>query len=251
MDQKLSSGPARTGVRPLDGSILRPNAYIQAMRRSNRTISRERRKRWCGGLGGFAGALALACAAPAPAQTMADGQGHADYLAWLAGSPAARAQVIAFKTYLDMKKVEDVLPTWQLVRTASKWRPCNGPRFEVAPFTEWEHIASTLRFVRAHVEPVVGEVEALSGYRNAELNQCSGGAKASAHRHFFALDLTPLREISRDGMIRSLCRIHEWRGEGFDVGLGFYSGMRFHIDSKGFRRWGSDGRSATSPCVTA
>jgi Peptidase M15 len=198
----------------------------------------------------LAACCCLLTASPAPAQEVAKGQAHADYLAWLASSPAARAQVIAFKTYLDMKHVDDVVPTWQLVRTASMWRECDGPRFEVAPFTEWENIASTLRYVREHVEPVVGPVQAVSGYRNAELNRCSGGAPASAHRHFFALDLMPQRIVTRDGMIRSLCRIHEWRGAIYDVGLGFYSGLRFHVDSKGFRKWGPDGRGATSPCVT-
>jgi hypothetical protein len=34
------------------------------------------------------------------------------------------------------------------------------------------------------------------------------------------------------------------------IGLGFYAGNRFHVDSKGFRRWGADGKGATSPCVT-
>ena len=95
---------------------------------------------------------------------------------------------------------------------------------------------------------MIGDVEAVSGFRNEELNRCSGGAKASAHRHFFALDLTPVRELGRNEMIRSLCRIHYWRGSGYDIGLGFYSGMRFHVDSKGFRRWGPDGKSASSPC---
>lgn len=186
--------------------------------------------------------------APAFAQEQAEGQGKADYHAWLARDPAARAQLLAFKQFLEMEKVDEVLPTWQLVRTASMWRDCNGPRFEVAPFTEWQHISTTLGFIKAHVEPVIGDVEAMSGYRNAELNQCSGGARESAHRHFFALDLVPLKPIARDGMIRSLCRIHEWRGSGYDIGLGFYSGLRFHVDSKGFRKWGSNGRAATSPC---
>jgi len=198
----------------------------------------------------LAAALALACPASARAQEVAEGQDHADYLAWLAKSPAARAQVLGFKAFLAMRKVEDVIPTWQLLRTASMWRECNGPRFEVAPFTEWNHIAETLRFVENHVEPVIGDVQALSGYRNAGLNQCSGGAKASAHRHFYALDLTPTRDLGRGAMIRSICRIHEWRGAGYEIGLGFYTGRRFHVDSKGFRKWGSNGRSATSPCVT-
>ena len=217
---------------PSAGSKREVGSHIAGMRR----------------LPAIAALCALAIATPAGAQESADGQSHADYLAWLARSPVARAQVLGFKSFLDMRGVEDVVPTWQLVRTASMWRECNGPRFEVAPFTEWNHIANTLRFVRSHVEPVVGRVEALSGYRNAELNQCSGGARESAHRRFFALDLTPLKAVSREGMIRSLCRIHEWRGRGYDIGLGFYSGLRFHVDSKGFRRWGSDGRGASSPC---
>jgi hypothetical protein len=195
-------------------------------------------------------AAALALGAPAAGQEPVEGQTHADYLAWLARSPAARAQVIALRTDLENKGVADVLPTWQLVRTASMWRECNGPRFEVAPFTEWSHLLNTLRFIRAHVVPVIGPVEAVSGFRNESLNQCSGGAKESAHRHFFALDLVPLRPIARDGLIRSICAIHGFRGRQYDIGLGFYTGLRFHIDSKGFRRWGADGKGATSPCVT-
>jgi hypothetical protein len=196
-------------------------------------------------------ALAMLVSSPATASAPAEGQSRADYLAWLARDPGARAQVLSFKSYLAAAKVEQVLPTWQLVRTASMWRECNGPRFEVAPFAEWQHIAGTLQFVKNHVEPVIGDVEAVSGFRNAELNSCSGGAKASAHRHFFALDLVPANEdLTRSAMVRSICKIHEWRGADYDVGLGFYSGNRFHVDSKGFRKWGSNGRGDTSPCVT-
>ena len=192
---------------------------------------------------------ASAISSPAAVRTP-DGQAHADYLAWLARSPSARAQVLAFNQFLDAQGVSEVVPNWQLLRTASMWRECDGPRFEVAPFTEWHHIAGSLRFIRAHVEPVVGEVEAVSGYRNEVLNICAKGSKGSAHRHFYALDLVPQRPLTRAALIKSLCAIHEWRGRGYDIGLGFYSGLRFHIDGKSFRRWGPDGSSATSPCVT-
>lgn len=185
-----------------------------------------------------------------PLRAVPEGQDHADYLAWLARSPAARAQLLAFKSFLEMEHVDEIVPLWQLTRTASMWRECGGPRFEVAPFGEWQHIATTLRFVRAHVQPVVGEVEVVSGYRNAELNQCAGGARESAHRHFYAIDMVPLRPLTRTALIRSMCAIHEFRGRQYDIGLGFYTGLRFHLDSKGFRRWGPDGTGATSPCVT-
>jgi len=196
-------------------------------------------------------ALAALIATPALSASLPEGQSKADYLAWLAKDPGARAEVLSFRSYLDAAGVQDVIPTWQLVRTASKWRDCSGPRFEVAPMGEWTHIADTLKFVKSHVEPVIGDVEAVSGFRNAELNQCSGGAKASAHRHFYALDLIPANDgLDRSAMIRSICRIHDLRGDDYGIGLGFYAGNRFHVDSKGFRRWGADGKGATSPCVT-
>ena len=89
--------------------------------------------------------------APALAQEQAEGQGKADYHAWLAREPAARAQLLAFKQFLEMEKVDEVLPTWPLVRTASMWSECTGPRFEVAPFTEWQHISTTLGFIKAQL----------------------------------------------------------------------------------------------------
>src|SRR5919107_5324486 len=142
-------------------------------------------------------ALALAAllatfATPSAAQEQAEGQSKADYLAWLSRDAGARAQVLSFKAFLAAGDVDDVVPTWQLVRTASKWRDCSGPRFEVAPVAEWAHISSTLEFIKAEVEPVIGKVEAVSGFRNEELNHCAGGAKASAHAHFYALDLVPV-----------------------------------------------------------
>jgi hypothetical protein len=196
-------------------------------------------------------AFAALIATPALSASLPEGQNKADYLAWLAKDPGARAEVLSFRSYLDAAGVQDVIPTWQLVRTASMWRDCSGPRFEVAPMGEWTHIAETLEFVKAHVEPVIGDVEAVSGFRNAELNQCSGGAKASAHRHFYALDLVPASDsLDRSAMIRSICKVHDLRGDDYGIGLGFYAGNRFHVDSKGFRRWGADGKGATSPCVT-
>jgi hypothetical protein len=200
-------------------------------------------------------ALAALCATfaatPAAAQEQAEGQSKADYLAWLSRDPGARTMVLSFKSYLHAADVDNVVPTWQLVRTASKWRDCGGPRFEVAPANEWTHIAATLSFVKAEVEPVIGRVEAVSGFRNEELNQCAGGAKASAHRHFYALDLVPRDEdLTRAALIRDVCDIHQASGREFGIGLGFYTGMRFHLDSKGYRKWGADGSGATSPCVT-
>jgi hypothetical protein len=180
---------------------------------------------------------------------VAPGQSRADYYAWLARDPRHQEEVQAFRDHLAAEGLEDVVPVWQLIRTSSSWRACNADRFEVAPPDKWEHITTTLRFVRDEVVPALGQVEAVSGYRNEALNRCSAGAPQSAHRLFFALDLTPVsRDVDRGAMIRQICAAHARDGRAYNTGLGFYTGMRFHVDSNGFRRWGADGRGATSPC---
>jgi hypothetical protein len=139
---------------------------------------------------------------------------------------------------------------WQLVRTSSSWRQCGAEPFEVPPADKWARIVKTLKFVRDDVIPAVGKVETLSAYRNQELNACSDGAPKSAHREFFALDLTPVNKaVERSAMIRSVCGAHARDGSAYDIGLGFYTGRRFHVDSSGFRKWGPNGKGATSPCV--
>lgn len=190
-------------------------------------------------------------AADTAAAALAPGQGLADYHAWLARSPANREAAREFRDYLAAQDLDEVIPTWQLVRTSSSWRQCGAGPFEVAPREKWANMTTTLKFVRDEVVPAVGQVEALSVYRNEGLNRCSNGAPASAHRLFFALDLTPAsQDVSRAGMINRVCSAHRARGSDYNAGLGFYSGRRFHVDSHGYRKWGANGRGATSPCVT-
>jgi hypothetical protein len=181
---------------------------------------------------------------------LAPGQDAAQFRAWLGRSGANRAAIDAFQARLTAEGVAGVVPLWQLVRTSSSWRECGAEPFEVAPADKWDHIVETLRFVRDKVKPAVGEVEALSAYRNEHLNACSAGAPRSAHRQFFALDLTPVNAaVTRSAMIQSVCRAHAHDGRTYDAGLGFYSGRRFHVDSNGYRKWGPDGRGASSPCA--
>jgi hypothetical protein len=180
---------------------------------------------------------------------VAPGQEQSDYEAWLARSPDNRSAARAFRMHLASHGVDDVVPVWQLVRTSSSWRGCGAQPFEVAPRDKWDNIVRTLQFVERNVVPQVGRVQAVSGYRNPGLNRCSAGASASAHRDFFALDLTPVDAgVSRGAMIRGVCAAHAREGQAFNAGLGFYNGMRFHVDTNGFRRWGANGRGATSPC---
>ena len=98
----------------------------------------------------------------------------------------------------------------------------------------------TLRYVRDFVIPAVGPVEAVSVYRNPQLNQCAGGAPESAHKEDSAIDMVPLQPIDRVSLMRKLCGAHTDHGEAYNAGLGFYAFLRFHVDSTKFRRWNMD-----------
>ena len=110
----------------------------------------------------------LLSAAPLAAQELPVGQGEAEYQAWVA-DPGHRGQILSFEAWQRAAGVDHVLPAWQLVRTASMWRECNAPPFEVPPFRLWPGMVKTLRFIRDHVVPAVGPVEAVSGYRDPAL----------------------------------------------------------------------------------
>lgn len=192
----------------------------------------------------------FATLAPATAQQLPDaGQSEAAYHAFLAAKPEFAQEVRAFEAWRRRKDVAGILPSWQLLRTATMWRACNGPPFEVPPPKLWQGIARTLRFVRDHVRPALGPVQAVSAYRNPELNICAGGSARSAHRDFTAMDLVPAKPLTRRQMFLRLCRAHRAKGPAHGVGLGFYAFTRFHVDTRSFRRWGSAGPLGDeSPC---
>src|SRR5690349_15697068 len=187
-------------------------------------------------------------AAPLPAPAVWDpvkgyisaGQDEPGYRSWYLAAPWRAAQVKAFNDYLASEQVSGVLPTWQLLRTATSWRECGGQPFEVPPSDEWPHMVQTLRYVRDYVIPAVGPVEAVSVYRNPQLNQCAGGAPESAHKQDSAIDMVPLHPTTRLALMRTLCGIHSQHGAEYNAGLGFYAYLRFHVDSTKYRRWNMD-----------
>jgi hypothetical protein len=168
------------------------------------------------------------------------GQDEPGYRSWYLAAPWRAGQVKAFNDYLASAQVTGVVPTWQLLRTATAWKDCGAQPFEVPPADEWPHMVQTLRYIRDYVIPAVGPVEPVSAYRNPSLNQCAGGAPESAHKLDSAVDLVPLRPIDRITMMRSLCGEHSKHGADYQTGLGFYAYLRFHVDSTKYRRWNMD-----------
>jgi len=168
------------------------------------------------------------------------GQDINGYKSWYLAAPWREGQVRSFNAYLESAGVMGVVPTWQLFRTATSWAECGGQPFEVPPTSEWPNIIQTLRYVRDYVIPAIGAVEAVSVYRNPVLNQCAGGAPESAHKHDSAIDMVPLKQITREELIKTLCDDHTKHGGPYGAGLGFYAFLRFHVDSMKFRRWNMD-----------
>ena len=194
--------------------------------------------------------LLLLAAWPARAQELPVGQGEAEYAAWIDSEPGLRGEILSFEAWQEAAGVRGVLPTWQILRTASMWRECSGPPFEVPPFQLWPDMVRTLRFIRDHVKGAVGEVEAVSGFRNPTLNTCARGSERSAHLDYYALDLVPRQPLARRDLFLRLCAMHAAHGPSSGVGLGFYAFQRFHIDTRSFRRWGAVGPGQNeSPCA--
>ena len=168
------------------------------------------------------------------------GQDEPGYRSWYLAMPSRAVQVKAFNAYLATYQVSGILPTWQLFRTATSWENCGGQPFEIPPTSEWPNIVQTLRYVHDYVIPAVGPVEAVSVYRNPALNACAGGAPESAHKHYSAIDMVPLRPTTREQLMLALCADQARRGPDYQVGLGFYAFLRFHVDTQKFRRWNMD-----------
>jgi hypothetical protein len=198
-------------------------------------------------------ALAAACFMPflLVSQANAIVAEEGSYQHWLSADPARPGEVRAFEDFLAHEGVAGILPTNEILLNDDMWAACHKDApYTLAEKAYWPHIVSTLRYIRDVVVPEIGPVQVMSGYRDSGLNRCAGGASRSAHAGFYALDLVPRQNISKTAMVQRLCASHAKFGPGYHIGLGFYDFMRFHVDSRSFRRWGSDYHAATSPCAS-
>lgn len=148
-----------------------------------------------------------------------------------------RATFDRFTQFLVARGVGDVVPTWQLWRQGIDWRALGASPFAVPPQDSWGHMVPTLAVVRDLVIPVVGAVDVVSGYRTHDYNARAGGAQASRHITFDAVDLVPRGFATRFTLQPKLLHLWWRRGKAVRLGLGLYGGTRFHIDARRHRRW--------------
>lgn len=153
----------------------------------------------------------------------------------------------AFERFLVQRKVDAVVPLYQLLRSASDWQSCHAQPFAVPPPSHWPAVESTLRLLDAlRQQGVLTRFEVVSAYRNTRLNACAGGAAHSAHTQAFAVDL---EFPDASAQPQRLCDFWKQHGDEWNLGLSRYPSGRVHLDTTGYRTWGDDYRAATSYCL--
>jgi uncharacterized protein YcbK (DUF882 family) len=109
-------------------------------------------------------------------------------------------------------------------------RTRNGVRNSPPPRKLWHNILPPLRIVDSLRDEINKPIIILSSYRSPSYNKAIGGAAASYHMQFCALDIAS-SDIS-PSKIHSI--LYKWRKEKrFSGGLGLYENF-VHIDTRGY-----------------
>lgn len=156
-------------------------------------------------------------------------------------------EVEKFAAFLVDQALADVVPLYQLLRSASMWKECRADPFEIPPESEWQKVSELLILLRdLQQRGVLPSYEVVSAYRDPRLNRCAGGAPRSSHQNF-AVDIAPLPEEVAAG----LCRFWREQGRKWDMGVSRYPSGRIHIDRTGYRTWGASHKRGSSYCLDA
>jgi len=166
------------------------------------------------------------------------------YAAW---SGKYGDEILAYQSFLDEQSVGDIIPLSQLLKSARDWKKCKAEPFTIPPKELWPNIVPTLQVIKKFKsEGVLINPIAASVYRDPVLNACAGGSPGSKHMQLsaidFDIDATP-------ESLETLC--NAWRNQGAELklGLGFYTPTRIHLDTLGYRSWGSDHTHKSSLCL--
>ncbi len=131
----------------------------------------------------------------------------------------------------------ETMPLHLILLQGTDWRLKGTSIFTLPDKKQVPMMVRTLKFVQTHVEPLTGPLIPVSGDRDDYYNTNAGGAPRSKHLDFCALDLVPVRDIDRKELHKILWDIYLRVGRENSMGMGLYSGVRFHIDTCGYRNW--------------
>ena len=188
-----------------------------------------------------------------------NGQKHIPeaYRMWLNNS-TNQQQVKSYTSFLESKGLAGYVPDHEFFQSARDWEKCGAAEFEIPPTELWSNIVPTLQIMKLLVDDKeINDVTVTSVYRNFSLNRCAKGADTSRHVFNTAIDFRIGSEVPNtlEAMQivetkKRLCTFWLEKGEALNMGLGVYSSGQIHIDSAGYRTWGPDHRSKSSPCLS-
>ncbi|NNH87620.1 D-Ala-D-Ala carboxypeptidase family metallohydrolase [Acinetobacter terrae] len=177
------------------------------------------------------------------------------YNAWVATSDNLR-RVREYEVFLEQNGVGNIIPSFELMRTARDWQKCSRSQYMIPNRELWDNQISTLRVFKYLVAAkVLTDFEVTSVYRDLPLNQCAGGANSSRHLFNSAIDFRvgPAYPHAEDyAFIENtkfkLCEFWAQHGQSLNMGLGLYASGQIHIDTQGYRTWGPDLSRHSSMC---
>lgn len=180
---------------------------------------------------------------PTPATPLADAERDANlFTVWRSKHDT---EVARFEEFLVQEQLAQVVPTYQLLRSASMWKECRAEPFQLPPPVEWPRVREVLVLLQELKQRgVLSGFEVVSAYRDPRLNRCAGGAPGSSHQHF-AVDIAPVPEPEGE----RLCRFWRDEGQAWDMGLSRYPSGRIHIDRTAWRTWGASHKRGSSYCL--
>ena len=165
-------------------------------------------------------------------------------------------RVREYEVFLEKNGVGNIIPSFELMRTARDWQRCGRAQYMVPNQELWANQIPTLRVFKYLVAAnILTDFEVTSVYRDLPLNQCAGGASSSRHLYNSAIDFRigpQYPQASDYGYIENtkfkLCQFWQQHGPGLNMGLGLYASGQIHIDTQGFRTWGPDLTRNSSMC---
>jgi len=169
------------------------------------------------------------------------------YEEWLSANPQKAILVREYQGFLNQNQVGHIIPMRELLQGCADNPLKPELAFDLPPKELWPNIVPTLKWFEKNARPIIGRVRLYHGYRNPEANKACG-SHSPVHPANSAIDFVPLEMHDPAKIERLMCSAFRSKGKSARVGMGFYGVGLIHIDTRGYRSWGPDTRSATSPC---
>ncbi|AKG15423.2 D-Ala-D-Ala carboxypeptidase family metallohydrolase [Moraxella bovoculi] len=178
----------------------------------------------------------------------------ADFEMWLRSHPHQKSHVEEYTQFLKNHIGKNLPPMHQLLTTARSWQECGYEPYEVPPRELWAQMLPTIKLydeLRAKgILPANTHIRSV--YRNPDLNRCAGGAPSSKHMTNGAMDIwVPTYDADSHELYQlqnRLCEYWVFYGESHNFGLGLYGTGAIHLDTQGYRKWGSQFSESHSMC---